>query len=296
MPLLGTAGGGVRRCVALAVVITARVRNQLARAPFHAHARPTVLLAALALTGLLSAASSALAAPPANDSQAAAQLLSLPADVAGSTVEATVEPAEPTSVCGTTRGTVWYAFTAPAAERVVARVQAAGDLDAQVTVYLRQRSQTGQVDCDATDADGLAQVSFTTRAGASYLIRVEQRANSVPGGFRLNVFRPQPAPRAPGERLPSAGARGAVDSAENQADAYSARLVAGRSYRVNLHARGDECTSLQIFAPGTSSFSDAEPVRRAPCSGYVLFTPDRDGAYSFLVSSAPPRTGRIRTR
>jgi len=250
-------------------------------------ARP-LLTAALAMAaGLLLSAGPALAAPPANDAQAAAQALTLPADVAGTTVESTVEPAEPFGACGSSRGTVWYAFTAPAAERVVARLQAEGDLDAQISVFLRQRSQTQQVDCDQTDAQGLAQVTFTTRAGASYLVRVEQRFNSVAGTFRLNVFRPQPAPRAPGARLSAGVARGTVDSAENLADAYSTRLRAGQSYRVNLAARGDECTRLAIFAPGTRSFSGASPVRSAPCSGYLLFTPDESGTYSFLVSSAP---------
>jgi hypothetical protein len=243
-------------------------------------------LAALAVAGILVTAGPAVAAPPSNDAQGAAQALSLPADVTGTTAESTAEPSEPFATCGATRGTVWYAFTAPAAERVVARLQAAGDLDAQVTVFLRQRSQTQQLDCDATDTSGLAQVNFTTRAGASYLIRVEQRFNSVPGTFRLNVFRPQPAPRGPGARLGSAGARGVVDSAENIADAYSARLTAGQSYRVNLAASGEQCTSLAVYAPGTSDFSEADPVRRAPCSGYLLFTPDRVGTYSFLVSSA----------
>jgi hypothetical protein len=243
-------------------------------------------LAALVVAGLLATAGPAVAAPPPNDAQAAAQALTLPADVTGTTAESTAEPSEPVATCGATRGTVWYAFTAPAAERVVARLQAAGDLDAQVTVFLRQRSQTQQVDCDATDTSGLAQVNFTTRAGASYLIRVEQRFNSVPGTFRLNVFRPQPAPRGPGARLSRGAARGVVDSAENIADAYSARLTAGQSYRVNLAASGEQCTSLAVYAPGTSDFSEADPVRRAPCSGYLLFTPDRAGTYSFLVSSA----------
>jgi hypothetical protein len=243
-------------------------------------------LAALTVSGLLATAGPALAAPPPNDLQASPQALTLPADVVGTTVESTIEPTEPIGACGGARGTVWYSFTATAAERVVARLQAAGDLDAQVTVFLRQRSQTQQVDCDTTDTEGLAQVSFTTRVGAVYLIRVEQRFNSVAGTFRLNVFRPQPAPRGPGARLSAGGARGVVDSAENVADAYSARLGAGQSYRVNLAATGQQCTSLAIYSPATADFSEADPIRRAPCSGYVLFTPDRAGTYSFLVASA----------
>src|SRR5919202_1746914 len=248
------------------------------------------LLAAAVLS--LAGAASATAAPPPNDAQAAPQAITLPADVAGTTSESTLEPTEPPAHCAPARGSVWYAFTATGNERVVARLQAAGDLDAQVTVFLRQRSQTQEIDCDATDADGLAQVSFTTRAGASYLIRVEQRANSVPGTFRLAVFRPQPAPRAPGVRLPSRGANGILDSVENTADAYRTRLRAGLSYRVNAAVPRGSCAALSIFAPGTKSFDRDSPVRRAPCDGYVLFTPDRSGTYSLLVSAAP----RLHTR
>ncbi|MEA2229690.1 MAG: hypothetical protein QOF04_3320 [Solirubrobacteraceae bacterium] len=244
-------------------------------------------VAVLALAGLPASASTAAAAPPPNDAQASPQALTLPADVTGTTAESTLQPAEPLGSCGPARGSVWYAFTAPRAERVVARLQAAGDLDAQVAVFLRQRSQTQPVDCDATDAEGLGQVTFRTREGASYLVRVEQRANSVAGTFRLNVFRPQPAPAAPGPRLAAAGARGVVDSVENTADAYSARLRAGESYRVNLAASGTQCTTLAIYGPGTNDFDGADPVRRAPCDGYVLFTPDRSGTYSVLVSAAP---------
>src|SRR6185295_1170673 len=146
---------------------------------------------ALLVAGLASllAACPAAAAPPPNDAQAAPQPIALPADVAGTTAESTLEPTEPPARCDPARGSVWYAFTATGDDRVVARLQAAGDLDAQLTVFLRQRSQAQQIDCDATDPDGLAQVSFTTRARASYLLRVEQRANSVPGTFRLAVFR-----------------------------------------------------------------------------------------------------------
>src|SRR5919202_4383032 len=234
------------------------------------------LLAAAVLS--LAGAASATAAPPPNDAQAAPQAITLPADVAGTTSESTLEPTEPPAHCAPARGSVWYAFTATGNERVVARLQAAGDLDAQVTAFLRQRSQTQQIDCDATDPEGLAQVTFTTRARASYLIRVEQRSNSVPGTFRLAVFRPQPAPRAPGVRLPSRGASGILDSVENTADAYRTRLRAGVSYRINAAVGGGACASLAVFAPGTTSFDEASPVRRAGFDGDAPFPPPPPGA------------------
>lgn len=247
--------------------------------------RASVALLLATLASLL-AVDRAAAAPPPNDPQGAPQAITLPADVTGTTAESTIEATEPVGRCGSMKGTVWYAFTATGDDRVVARLQAAGDLDAQVSVFLRQRSQTQPIDCDPTDPEGIAQVSFTTRARASYLIRVEQRGNSLPGTFRLAVFRPQPAPRAPGARLPARGATGVLDSVENTADAYRVRLRAGESYRVNLAVAGGVCANLAIFAPGTRSFDGSSPVRRAGCDGYVLFTPARSGTYSVLAAAA----------
>ena len=248
-----------------------------------------LLLAALAW--VLAVQPAAAAAPP-NDAQATPQAITLPADLAGTTAASTVEPTEPPSQCGAMKGTVWYAFTATGDARVVVRLQAAGDLDAQVSVFLRQRSQTQPVDCDPTDPDGIAQVTFTTRARAAYLIRVEQRGNSVPGTFRLAVFRPQPAPRPPGARLPRNGVSGVLDSVENTADAYRVRLRAGTSYRVNLAVAQGVCANLAIYGPGTTSFDGSSPARRAGCDGYVLFTPDRSGTYSVLAAAA----ARLHTR
>ena len=70
--------------------------------------------------------------------QGAPQAITLPADVTGTTAESTIEPTEPAGRCGSMKGTVWYAFTATGDDRVVVRLQAAGDLDAQVSVFLRQ--------------------------------------------------------------------------------------------------------------------------------------------------------------
>src|SRR5919206_49151 len=179
--------------------------------------RGGILVVSLAVV-LLGGATPATAAPPPNDAQARPQAVSLPADVAGTTAESTVEATEPPAACAATSGTVWYAFTAPASERVVARLRAAGDLDAQLSVFLRQRSQTQPLGCDGADA---------------------------------------------------------------------ARLRRGQSYRINLAAGGQACTRLQVFGPGTRSFDGGSPIARAGCDGYLLFTPQRSGTYSLLVSAAP---------
>ena len=54
---------------------------------------------------------------------------SLPAQAAGTTVEATRLPNDPYSSCGPEGGQVWYRFTAPADGPVAVRVRADGDLD-----------------------------------------------------------------------------------------------------------------------------------------------------------------------
>jgi hypothetical protein len=262
----------------------ARSRRWIGRTRGPASAALVVIGAASVLLG---GATPAMAAPPPNDPQGRPQVVTLPADVAGTTAESTVEPTEPPAACAATSGTVWYAFTAPASERVVARLRAGGDLDAQLSVFLRQRSQAQPLGCDRTDERGLAQLAFRTTAGADYLVRVEQRANSVAGTFRLAIFRPQPAARPPGLRLARRGVRGTVDSVENTEDAYAARLRGGKSYRVNLAAGGQACTRLQVFGPGTRSFDAGAPLARAGCDGYLLFTPQRNGTYSLLVSAAP---------
>jgi hypothetical protein len=243
-------------------------------------------LAILAAVVVLLPAAPALAAAPPNDSRAAAEQLSLPASVSGTLVDATNEPDEPGDDCGATKASVWYRITAAKDERVVVRAAANGDLDATLAVFLRQRSQTTLVDCDATDEHGDAGVSFRAQAGSSYLVRVAQLSNSVADRFTLEAFAPQPAPTPPGQRLRSAGVKDSVDSLQDTEDAWSVRLRAGVTYRVNLSTPTDACTRLEIYDPGTTSFSD-EPVDSEPCSGYGLLTPERSGRYSLLVRAAP---------
>src|SRR5215207_1977737 len=141
-------------------------------------------LALLSVIALLPA--TAEAAPPANDNRAAATPLSLPAAPGGTTAEATLEEDEPSS-CAELRGSVWYAVQAPARRTIVVRLAAAGDLDAVVDVFQRTRSQLTPVSCDVGNARGQAETEFRSTRGGSYLIRVGQRVNSVPGSFRLDV-------------------------------------------------------------------------------------------------------------
>jgi len=159
-------------------------------------------------------------APPANDNRAAPTPLSLPASPTGTTSESTLEEDEP-EACAQLRGSVWYSVQAPARRNVVVRLAAQGDLDAVVDVFQRTRSQLSPVACDVGNSRGQAETEFRTTRGGSYLIRVGQRVNSVPGGFRLDVFAPQPPPRPPGPALPAAGVTRSVNVTGNTSDAFS---------------------------------------------------------------------------
>jgi hypothetical protein len=250
----------------------------------------------LALSLLLAAAAlpaPALAAPPANDQRAAAQSLALPAGVSGTTRDSTLELDEPSS-CEPLKGSVWYTIQPAAGRQVVARLAASGDLDAVVDVFQRTRSQLTPVGCDVGNSRGQAEVGFRTPAkaasGTSYLVRVGQRANSVPGGFRLDVFVPQPPPRPPGPQLPAGGVTRVVNATTNASDAFSTVMRAGVTYRIH-RAQAHGCTRLELFAPGTTDFEDDSPVRTAGCGGYFLFTPaaGEGGRYSLVVNAQQRR-------
>ena len=168
-------------------------------------------------------------------------------------------------------GSVWYTFRTPQARRVVVRLHAGGDLDAGLEIYRRARSQLPLEQSRLTGEDGRADVIFDSRAGATYLVRVAQRANSVPGPFRLDVYLPQLFPPAPGKRLAATGVAGRVDGLDNAADAYSAFLHAGVTYRINLANLSQQRLVLSVFAPGTTSFQDSQPIRTG--RNYMLLTP-----------------------
>lgn len=167
---------------------------------------------------------------------------------------------------------------------MVVNLAAAGDLDAVVDVYVRRRSQTRAITCDATNERGKAALAFQASKGDIYLFRVAQVPNSVSGDFTLDVFAPVPPARPPGRRLGRGGVTSTVDPVLNPSDAYSSVLRAGHTYRVNLYS-GD-CVGLEMFEPGTTDF-DTFSVRSEACGGYFLYTPKADagGRYSFRISA-----------
>ena len=236
----------------------------------------------------------ALAAAPANDDRASAQLVPrVPATVDGTTAESTREASEPVSGCAQDGGSVWYRVNPSDKGRLIVSLAAAGDLDAVVDVYRLQRSQITGVTCERTDKDGNASLDFRVKPGESYLIRISQLTDSAPGSFQLKIQLALPPATPPGAPLPRAGASGTLDRVFNPSAAYSFRMRQGVTYRLHL-ATGEECTPLVLYPPHTRSFSSTAPVGSLPCGGYALFTPrgGKTGRYT-LLAKAPGHRGRV---
>ena len=278
-------------------------------------ARTSIALAALlvALLALWLAAgargevSSPAPPAPANDSLADAQAISvhsLPATISGTVVGATTEAGERESSCHVpTTNSVWYSLRAGAAQRVGIDISAGGALDATVDVYHAVRSALSSVECQETEGQGKAALSFQASKNGLYEIRVAAVAGSQLAGFTLEVFTPTPAVRPPGSRLAAGGATGQVDRVQNINAAYSVVMHSGVSYLIDLaNETKGACVSGALFAPGTTSFGLEEGeggggsgsgLLQIQCGGYRLFTPGpgEGGVYSFDVTPDQSRKG-----
>ena len=248
-------------------------------------------VAAIAVAATLSAAPPALAAPPANDARGGAQALGrLPASVRGTTVDATLEAAELGSNCTPTKNSVWFTFTAPSNRPVVIALDAAGDLDATIDVFERQRSQVTHVACRNTNRRGAATLDIDAASGTSYYIRVGALENSADARFGLRVVVPDAPATFPGRRLPRKGVAAVVDRLANADDAWAVRLARGRTYRLNFVSSGGRCAVAELYDSSGSFGSD--PVRRLRCDAYTVFAPAENATYSVLVRA--PRASRER--
>jgi hypothetical protein len=247
---------------------------------------------AVALVVPLSGASAAAAAPPANDSRAAAQSIgALPVTIQGTAVEATLEADDPFPSCsGPLKSSVWYGFSPTKSRSVLLAFDAAGDMDATVEVFTRVRSQLGGVGCAVTDKRGEATVDFDVVAGTQYLIRVAPLANSVADRFTLRAVAPDDPAKAPGDRLPATGVSGSVDRFANPDDAWYVDLVQGRTYRLNFVTKGAGCAVVELFPAGTKHFGSGNSLRRRSCDAHTVFVASKSGRYPMLVSA--PRASR----
>ena len=104
--------------------------------------------------------------------------------------------------------------------------------------------------------------------------------------LRLGVREKAPVP--PGPPLPAGGVADRVDPLYDQADAWSVKMEAGVTYRINLSPRKG-CASIGVYLPGISTFSASRRAAYRDCGGYFTFTPGPDGrgTYSLLVAAQP---------
>jgi hypothetical protein len=240
------------------------------------------------LSATFALAPSAWAAPPSNDNRANAIKIQPPASVTGTLVEATLEPTNDSSNCAGTDSSVWYHFTAPASGAIVVQFDAAGEMDSTVDLYKQVRSKLNFVDCSGTDDKGKATLDDDgLTPGAEYAIRVGNQTGSVPDTFAMQVLVPTAPPEPPGRHLPAQGVKNHVDRVLNPGDAYWTKLRAGRTMRLSL--RSDQCTSLEVFGPGTKNFESATPLKVLRCGGYSLFTPTQTGRHFLVVRAARGR-------
>ena len=242
----------------------------------------------------------ALAAPPDNDDRGGAARLSIPGSVNGTLVEATLEEEGEPFGCRLPEGSVWYELQPQRDGPLSLRLLAFGDLDATIEVYRRVRSQLNPEVCDQTDETGEAGVRFRAEEGGTYLVRVTRLSGSAEDSFLLEAFEPSPAAAPPGPRLAPAGVTAVLDRLGNDDDAWSVRMRAGVSYRINEADRLNGCLSVTVFPPRTRSFFGARPARRMRCGGYTLYTPGpgEGGAHSIRVQAVPylrgPQPYRLR--
>ncbi|MCB0900742.1 MAG: hypothetical protein KDB83_01225, partial [Actinobacteria bacterium] len=205
----------------------------------------------LIATGL--GAQPAWAAPPSNDNRADAILVEPPKELQGTLVDATLETGTDTSYCANTDASVWYRFTAPKRGAIIVQLDAAGEMDATIDLFRQTRSKYEYTDCDDTDSKGVATIdNESLEPGATYAIRVGKEWGSVADTFALRVLIPSPAPEPPGKDLPAKGEKNSVDRLVNPGDAYHTYMREGRTMRLSL--RVNQCTSLQVYGPGSSGF------------------------------------------
>ena len=240
------------------------------------------------LSATFALAPAASAAAPSNDNRADATRVRPPQRLSGTLVDATLEATHDTSGCAETDSSVWYHFTAPARGAIVVQMNAAGQMDATVDLYKQVRSKLTLVDCAPTDSDGKATLDEAGLvAGADYAIRVGNQTGSVADTFNLRVLVPTAPPEPPGRHLPDQGIRDHVDRVLNPGDAYWRKMHAGTTMRLSL--RTQHCTSLEVFGPGTTSFTAQPALKRLPCGGYGQFTPTVTGRHYLVVRAARDR-------
>jgi hypothetical protein len=264
----------------------------------------------VALAAVLVVAGTAGAAPPGNDNRAAAQTIpAFPADVAGTTVEATVERLDPqVSECGRVESTVWYRIAQAPDGTVALAVQGPG-LAPVLRVYDLEGNAISERSCDAVGAGARATVSFETERGAGYLVLVGKRPGTADAAYTLTarLFLPpandslRQATRL--RRLPATIAGTTFGATSDDADPGSCELGGGtvwyalprpRSDRlaVRLRARGELDASVAVVQRVRSRTSVAKcAATDRNGEAELLFAVERGASYTVVVGEqegSPP--------
>jgi hypothetical protein len=123
---------------------------------------------------------------PGNDELAGAETIaSLATMLKGSTVGATHDVGDPG--CAGGGGSVWYRLQPGARGRVVVGLKAGADLEANLCVVDKVRSQLRYVAERPTNDRGRSSIEFDRKAGSSAYVVVSQTPASEPGPFTLTV-------------------------------------------------------------------------------------------------------------
>jgi hypothetical protein len=129
-----------------------------------------------------------------DDFDAATQIAAPPYNSALDVSAATPADDDPTDCFGT-HGSVWYAFTAPAAGMVDVLTDGS-DYDTALGVYEGMRGSLAQVACDNDSTPTLAShASFRATAGVTYYVMVVGASGASLGTLQLSLtFTPAPPP------------------------------------------------------------------------------------------------------
>ena len=252
-----------------------------------------VTLACLAIASTSLATASAVAAPPPNDLPAAPQALTLPANVRGATAEATLDADEPAASCAPgIKNSVSLSFTAAADRSVLAALDAGGEMDANIEVFQRQRSQVIPVACATTNRRGKATVDIdaASRRGLPDPRRAARELGH--GGLLAARRRPRRAGAAARARASRAGASAPPRTASQiptkcgpSASGPGARTGSTPSPR---GAAARACRSTARARPGFGS-----PLKTLGCDRHLVYTPPDTGLYTLLVVAPRASSARL---
>ncbi len=141
---------------------------------------------------------------PANDNFENAQAIGRPAQIAGSNVDATVQPGEPEpAIFGGSGHSVWYKLAATTNDAVVAST-AVSTTAPMVAVYTGSSvGSLTEVGTEGGPTGPRTTMSFITQPGTTYYIAVRGHGDGA-GEFTLLVSAPDPPSSAPNGPIPPA--------------------------------------------------------------------------------------------